>query len=441
MTRHIENILRNHLSFDFQEKDPTLENKSLKNWMFEVLRQCKRADNFEDAHAKIEPRNNEYSSSLSFNEKVPYSTLLLFYVSYKWGSFSEAANIAGDANDEFKQRGKLHNQTIALWLRALAYEQENHIENAQNDINDALDLVERKLSDCKRFTRMKVKQKDYENIKAELRKVKDRLKKRLRNNVPIDRPPPEPPLNKDVSEEDLNDKPSIPPTIKVNVPIDIKMSNQMRTLMSSEIGSPVNAVSKNMKLVVPPDKLIDNGSTLSDREQELPEQVSLPWLPVFDQAQIDANPRGKGFIDTQGSEGIPTAISHIMIEDKIYAIHVVKKSALRNGGYIKLVQSRNYGWVKVHGDSMRDFNPRIEENDYVLFYNQQDSPDDNVVIVRQSDTSIDEFPHLIKEYKKRDGLLYSHNKNKNYLPLKCYKDCQIVGIVIAVAKPQKGTVI
>jgi tetratricopeptide (TPR) repeat protein len=432
------------LSFDFQENDPTLENKSLKNWMFEVLRQCKRADNFEEAHAKIEPRNNEYSSSLSFNEKVPYSTLLLFYVSYKWDKYSEAENYAEDAIDEFKQRGKLHNQTIALWLRALAYEQENHIENAQNDINDALDLIERKLSDCKRFTRMKVKQNNYENIKAKLRKVDERLKKKLRNNVPIDRLPPEPPVGTEGQnnpEEDSNDQSSTPTTIKVNVPIDIKMSNQMRTLISSEIGSPVNAVAENLKLALPSDKFIDPSSTRPEKEQEVPEQVSLPWLPVYDQARIEADPRGKGFIDTQGSEGIPTAISHIMIEDKIYAIHVVKKSTFGSAGYIKLVQSRNYGWVKVFGNSMRDFNPRIEDGDYVLFYPQQDSTDDNVVIVKQPDESIDEFPHLIKEYKKRDGNLYSHNKDKNYPPLKCNEDCHIIGIVVAVAKLQKGTTI
>lgn len=438
MTDRISIIYRKHLSFALEE-DSSLEDKALKKWMLEVLGQCENAENFEQAKANIEQRNDEYSSSIDFNDKLPYSSMLLFYVFYKWGKHFDAANYAKDAMNEFKQRGKSYNQSIALWILALAYEKDNHIEQAQRTIIDALELVERKLSDCKRFTPMKAKQKDYENIKAEMRKVEDRLKKMLRNNVPIDRPPPEPPLDEDPPEENLNDQPSMPPTIKVNVPIDIKMSNQLRTLMSSEIGSPVNAVAENMSLSLPSNKYIDDSTTLPEEGQEILEQVSLPWLPVYDQARIDADPHGKGNI--QVSNRTPTAISNIMIGDQIYAIHAVRKSALGSGGHIKLVQTRNYGWVKVHGDSMMDFNPRIEENDYVLFYHQQDSPDDNVVIVRQSDTSIDEFPHLIKEYRKRDGLLYSHNKNKKYMPLKCYEDCQIVGIVIAVAKPQKGTVI
>jgi hypothetical protein len=177
MMDQIEAILESYLSFDFQEKEPLLEDVSVKNWMSRVLTLFRNSASFQQAKAIIEPLSNEYSSSLNFNDKVPYSSLLLFYVSYKWGHYSDAAKYAKDAIDEFAQRGMTQNQIISLWLRALAFEEDEQIEDAQDDIKIALKLIEKKLSDCKRFIRMKAKQTKCEQIQKELLIANNRLGK------------------------------------------------------------------------------------------------------------------------------------------------------------------------------------------------------------------------------------------------------------------------
>lgn len=185
MIGQIEYILKWYLSFDFQENDPSLEDVSLKNWMSEVLILCRSAASFDLANAIIEPRNIEYSSSINFNDKVPYSSLLLFYVFYKWDKYTEATKWATDAIDEFAQRGMAQNQIISLWLRALTFEEQEHIEDAQEDIKYALKLIEKKLCDCKRFIRMKVNQTKCEKIQRELLVANNRLGKNLRSNISI----------------------------------------------------------------------------------------------------------------------------------------------------------------------------------------------------------------------------------------------------------------
>jgi tetratricopeptide (TPR) repeat protein len=185
MMDQIEAILESYLSFDFQEKAPSLEDVSLRNWMSEVLTLCKNAASFQQANAIIEPRNNEYSSSIDFNDKVPYSSLLLFYVFYKWGKYAEATKWVTDAIDEFAQRGMAQNQIISLWLRALTFEEQEHVEDAQEDLKYALKLIEKKLCDCKRFIRMKVNQTKCEKIQRELLIANNRLGKNLRSNMSI----------------------------------------------------------------------------------------------------------------------------------------------------------------------------------------------------------------------------------------------------------------
>lgn len=436
MIGQIEYILKWYLSFDFQENDPSLEDVSLKNWMSEVLILCRSAASFDQANAIIEPRNIEYSSSINFNDKVPYSSLLLFYVFYKWDKYTEATKWATDAIDEFKQRGKTHNQIISLWIRALVLEEEKHIEDAQNDIEDALELLDKKVADCKRITRMKFHQNKYENFQKQLCTANDRLRKKLKNNVSIDRAGPE--ESGGIKSSDENHRSSMhPPIVNVNVPIDINLSNQMRAILS-DVDAQANIIAKSGKSNLSSDPLRFQSGDVSSgtKKSDEPEEISLPWLPVFHQPRVEANPEGKGYI-LEDAEMSPTAISHVIIEGQEYTIHVIKKTATRIDRHANLVSSRRYAWVKVSGDSMKDFDPKIEDGDYVLYYPQQDSPDDNLVIVRQPDESTGQILRLIKRYKKSENLLYSHNDIKNYPPLPLCEDCLIIGIVVAVAKPRK----
>lgn len=197
------------------------------------------------------------------------------------------------------------------------------------------------------------------------------------------------------------------------------------------------------------------------------DEITLPWLPLLVHPKAQANPHGKGYI-IQGDTESPTEISHITIEARLCEIHLVKNTSKSRDHLIRLISSRRYKWMKISGDSMKDYEPNIEDGDYALFYDLETSsmedvdydlvyqddaastpirrsklPDDNVVIVREVDGVTKEDILLIKKYRSSENLLYSYNNEKQneYRPRALCKECQILGIVVAIAKPlseQKG---
>ncbi len=487
MTDEIVTILRDYLSFDLQEKNPSSEDALLKSWMLEMLALCRDADSFEKAKAKIEPRSNQYSSTIDFNKKVPYSSLLLFYIFYKWGKFHEAIIFAKHANEEFEQRGMTHNQAIALWVGALAYKQEKRFEDAQKDISEALGLMEKKLSDCRNFTPMKVRQKNYENICEILRQINDRLKERIPKTVPpgasVRTPPPRPTDEQSGSRGTSTPNHPEPPTgqtggpgndegiplvtsptprIEVNIPIDITLSNLMKSAISSEVEAPVtlrtvnyneieapidtsainvndvkslaSADAASLNVALPAAKSSPHDTELSIQEGEIVEEISLPWLDFIDVA-AQADPDGY-HLRLDSPQKVPTAISHIIIEDRDCTIHALKKTSARIDRIIKLVASRRYAWIKVVHDSMKNFDPPIEEGDYILYYEcNTPPPEASIVVVSETDETKEEERILVKQYSKIDNCLYSYNNEKKYAPRPPCEHCRIVGIVVAVAKP------
>ncbi|HLO30995.1 MAG TPA: S24 family peptidase [Anaerolineales bacterium] len=153
--------------------------------------------------------------------------------------------------------------------------------------------------------------------------------------------------------------------------------------------------------------------------------IAIPWIPVYKQIEVEAGLNGP--VRTGQEIKQQSDLSIIYIEDKAYNIHPVRLGDKR----ITLSRDKQYGWVKVHGHSMKDAKPTsIQEGDYVLFY-ESGWPDQNeIVIVSKADAS------MVKRYLKEEQQLRSETslKGADYDPVNITPEYLCLGVVIAVAK-------
>ena len=493
MTDEIADILRKHLSF---KNDP-----ALRRWLLEQLDFSEKAESLGKITANLIPSYEDFSRSTELLPKAPYCALLLCHAYYKWADYLEAAKLAGDAITlGFGSGNEPQNHVISLWLRALTNEKTRHIEDAWQDTTDAIKVIEREIDDCKRRSNKQDERNEYERLVKLLHETGKRLQEEFQNSIPSFRPPPQNPNRNPKSTSSgkgshgngngRDDKggtgnggektptPLPAPTIEVNIPIDITLSNLMKAAMSSEVEAPVNvsavnnneiespidvsainvndvesinnADAMNLNMALPLEKFQITGTDMPFQEGEVIAEMLLPWLPDFINVAAQANPDGN-HLHLDSPQKVPTAISHIIIEDRVCAIHAVKKTTSKIDRIIKLAFSKKYAWIKVTGDSMKNFDPPIEECDYVLCCDCETPPpeigddrsrreisvppDDNVVVVSEADETKGGTQILVKQYRKIDNLLYSYNYEKNYEACPPCEQCRIVGIVVAVAKP------
>jgi hypothetical protein len=171
MTDEMGTILREHLVF---------KDEGLKEWMLELLDFGQATTSLKQALDKLVPLSKELASSIDFRDKVPYCSLLLAFVYFRWDNYSSSdawiqdALIRGFGNGSASQ-----NHAVALWLHALAKEKSEHIDEAQHDIHDAIRLLQREVETCKRRGKWS-EQKKYEHLIGRLQETGTRLNKEFR---------------------------------------------------------------------------------------------------------------------------------------------------------------------------------------------------------------------------------------------------------------------
>ena len=97
-----------------------------------------------------------------------------------------------------------------------------------------------------------------------------------------------------------------------------------------------------------------------------------------------------------------------------------------------------YGLAQVTGNSMNAHEPvSIDDKDYILFQRTTNSQNGDIVVASRPIQSSGEDAYMVKKYNKIDQLLVSETNDtlSPYPDVKLNKDHQILGIVIAVAKP------
>lgn len=155
-----------------------------------------------------------------------------------------------------------------------------------------------------------------------------------------------------------------------------------------------------------------------------------PWIPIYEEVQAGAN--GTIWLDFPAPKH--TEMSVFSIDEIPYHIHSLKQVAKK----IILQQNKSYAWARVKGHSMNNIKHiSIENGDYILFYKAPTAQEQDIVVASYSYLGDGvESQYMVKRYKQNK--LYSEttlqsNENK-YDPIDV-AHCQILGIVIAVAKP------
>ncbi|MCL4530521.1 MAG: hypothetical protein M1282_14040, partial [Chloroflexi bacterium] len=126
----------------------------------------------------------------------------------------------------------------------------------------------------------------------------------------------------------------------------------------------------------------------------------------------------------------------VEIEGKACSLHIIKKTSA--GDRQITVQSNGdlYGWAPVIGKSMNAWDTPLNEGDYVLIYKTSVASHGDFVIAANRDSSGEMAP-IVKRFDAENYVLLSksNDKSRAYPPIPMDEDHQIVGVVIAVAKP------
>jgi tetratricopeptide (TPR) repeat protein len=164
-------------------------------------------------------------------------------------------------------------------------------------------------------------------------------------------------------------------------------------------------------------------------------QIRIPWLDVYDSVQAGIN--GIIWTDTPGDSR--ANVNEIEIEGKAYTLHPVTDDETGDHAQLTLSKKLKYGLVKVRGQSMNASKPvPINEGDYVLFSSNKPRGGEAIVIAGYILTD-HETPTMVKKFKAEENLLVSEttDTSEEYPPIEMTEEYEILGTVIAVAKPVK----
>jgi hypothetical protein len=122
----------------------------------------------------------------------------------------------------------------------------------------------------------------------------------------------------------------------------------------------------------------------------------------------------------------------IILKDKPHNINFIKRT-----DNVNTLVGKQYGWAKVLGDSMNGWDLPFDKNDYVLFCGTSVASHLDYVITSYRHPTGD-MALTVKRFDEKNNLLLSKSKDtsRSYDPIPLDRDHQIVGIVIAVAKPE-----
>ena len=159
--------------------------------------------------------------------------------------------------------------------------------------------------------------------------------------------------------------------------------------------------------------------------------LSLFSVPIY--GTVTAGPDGEVHINPV--ENTFTIVNKLELEGRAYVVYSVGNTTSHDR-QITLIPQESYGWAKVRGLSMNGWNTPFNENDFVLFREAQTANHNNFVIVSSRDASGD-IALIVKRYDELNSLFLSKSTDtsKSYIPIPMGADHKIVGVVIAIAKP------
>jgi hypothetical protein len=202
----------------------------------------------------------------------------------------------------------------------------------------------------------------------------------------------------------------------------------------------------------------DDSFNESNTSQEILQldYLMTPSFPIYGKAS--AGPDGQVLLEEPNFGGATDESSCVRIDGQEYDVHTLKhddhqvdisyrdfilsilpKKLRKNGG-------KAYGWLKVVGNSMNNAEPTpIDEDDYVLFYENRIPTAGKIVIAAESTPASGATRLLIKQLIKIKERFFLHsmshgkdpNTERDYVDLEVDDCYQLIGEVVAVAKLRK----
>jgi len=174
----------------------------------------------------------------------------------------------------------------------------------------------------------------------------------------------------------------------------------------------------------------NNANHSRSEEDNLNDYLALFAFPIY--GTVEAGPDGELHIDHFDTF---TVVKKVELQEQAFDVHSVPRTALTDR-QITVMTTRAHGWMRVHGWSMNGWDIPFDENDYVLFYRASAASHLDYVIVSNRDPS-GEIALIVKRFDAKNNQLLSKSKDTSnpYNPIPLDEDHQIIGIVIAVAKP------
>ena len=180
-----------------------------------------------------------------------------------------------------------------------------------------------------------------------------------------------------------------------------------------------------------PESSSDTATDTGGRKSQKGDYLDITWLPIYNSVQA-----GLGGVTWVEEIGQKIGISQIVIADQHLNLFNLRKTSLADR-QIRIRPGERAGFIRVIGNSMNACRPTpIEANNYVLFYKTQQAADGDIVIASHPSPG-GEPAYIIKRYRDTDKTLISetNDTSQSYPPIKMSRQHQILGIVIAVAKP------
>jgi tetratricopeptide (TPR) repeat protein len=177
------------------------------------------------------------------------------------------------------------------------------------------------------------------------------------------------------------------------------------------------------------DKDSDNTSSNSPSNDDK-DYLALFAIPTY--GTVEAGPNGELYVDHFDTF---TIVNKIELQGQVFDVHSVHGTAPKDR-QITVMTTRTHGWLRVHGLSMNGWDLPFDDNDYVLFYRESIASHLDYVIVSNFDPS-GEMALIVKRFDAEKNQLLSKSKDTSnpYNPIPLDEAHQIVGVVIAVAKP------
>ncbi|MGC1379196.1 MAG: S24 family peptidase, partial [Anaerolineales bacterium] len=269
------------------------------------------------------------------------------------------------------------------------------------------------------------------------------------NRPPHPPPPPSSPIASSTNG---------PPLLYVSIPVDtqaLKNLNQETALLDANLFEQLKDFNAHIANRPPSKESVtskNTGRTVTPPSQP---HIVVPRFPIF--GQVRAGPGGEAYLDTSYLKA--DAIDETLIvtfEGRNYKVNFVNDYAAT------FVDGKQYGWLKVKGESMNNaINKPISCGDYILFHKNQ-HPDfctGKIVVALLPETEA-QPPHLVvkrlikltgKIPERTDGygneLIKFILRSESLLDvdpetgddykkeISIFEESQLVGDVIAIAKP------